>query len=166
MTIPDVQGFQVRMADTQTSHKFRASQSLRQHVGDDEVDRVRLRVVEALLTGSRLDNCKACLAKGGGHESSNVTVFADDQDDVIRQGVPSVPENRASCAMNVALRGPDQAKFAAKQVSNLTPSGGLASAGRRCRASAVAVSGKVTADRVTTLRFNATADLSEMKQRR
>jgi hypothetical protein len=85
MTIPEVQGLQVRVADTQTSHKFRASHSLRQHVGDDEIDRVRLRMVEALLTGGRLDNGKTCMAKHGGHESSKVSVFADDQDDVIRR---------------------------------------------------------------------------------
>ena len=57
MAIPEVQGFQVGMVDAQTSHKFRPSQALRHLVGDDEVDSVRLRVIEALLTGSRLDNC-------------------------------------------------------------------------------------------------------------
>jgi hypothetical protein len=85
MTILEVQAFQLRTADTQTSHKFGARQSLRQHVDDDEIDRAGLRVVEALLTRSRLDDCKTCVPKSGGHEPSNVTVFTDDHDDEIRQ---------------------------------------------------------------------------------
>ena len=105
MAIAEVQGFQGRMADTQTSHEFRASQSLRQHVGDDEVDRVRLRVVEALLTGGRFDDCKACLAKSGGYEPSNVRVFADDHDDVIRQRrLVRSGKPRALAAMKVPSR--------------------------------------------------------------